>query len=318
MSVYTNGVFRPAHTGYLTYATQAAALNAVDAVGAAAAVAGLTTPVGICDFPQMTQNDNVQPAQGISSPQADAEILGRREVNANVRLQVASSAFVAGAFRNKTDPDAAGLVNGLQLFTLEAGSETAYGDGMADQLLDCLFNSLRLEFAENQPLTATADVWGICKVPNDTPQADVDVSALTDLFLWQHLTWMSGGVDYKPILSRGSFGVNNNLERIGSRPQIGARGSENALSRCAYSLKPHKEMLQLQLSLRDELPSSISSNLGPWYFKWTNPNNSTWLQIALDNVYINRAGSTDSNANSLINYTVDFATHNTTAIVTAG
>jgi len=193
-------------------------------------------------------------------------VAGRRESTIRVsQMQFADGSFLLGALRDHAAPDTAGTVKGLPLFACEYGTDAAYGatGAIAEQGVDCLINTVRIDAAELQPLTADVEIWPHVILPQDAPLEDPAFAA-ANILLWQHLTWDIGGTDYHPILSRVSLSVSNNLSREGQRQVLlDVEEAELAISRTPYVIVPHIETVQVQYTLRDRLPAELLTT-GDW------------------------------------------------------
>lgn len=311
MALFTGANYKVGFQGYMKFSDQGARLvlpHTITSPGEQAAA----TLVGPCQLPGWNRNDNFRPVEGIGSAKDLAQVPGRRECDFRTQLLVADGTILQRAIRTHAIPGTAGTAKGLRLMTVEIGTDSDYDDQYAIQSLDSLFSSLRLEYAENQMLTADMEFWCTAFV-DATPDASVGAPA-SDVLLWQYLTWTVGVTDYKPILSRVSVSVNNTLERVGSRNQIGELGSEDPISRTPYSIVPKMEKLQVQYGLHDDLPTDLvdSDDWGTVTLYAATPDGTRDLTIEIEASYLNRRGQGQTGANNMLTFTADTASHGIT------
>lgn len=249
---------------YLHFKAQTSRLVTPTTVADPAAQTSIITPVGVASFPGTTFGEGFRPVEGIGDSRDQGFVPGVREYGARIRAEIADGAFLAHAIRSRLTSagamTAGGLYKGMQLLTLEAGIDPAFDDAHNYQFIDGMINSLRLDIAENQNVVADMDVWAAVALTANTGQTPVLAPA--DVLYWSELTFSIGGTDYKPLLSRVSINVSNSLRRIGQRNQMGALGSELAISRTPLSINPGQEKLQLSYGLYDRAPAAMG--LGDW------------------------------------------------------
>lgn len=313
MALYSGARFRAGHQGYLLYGEQAAELVGYDDVADPTLQTSPATAVGVVSWPSRDRAENFQGLDGIGSSKQIAQNPGRREYSASIpRIRFADGTFFGYAIRDRTGLDDADKVKGLQLLLLEYGIDSAFGasDLYGYQLLDSLINTARIEYAENQPVTGTADVWPRVALPITTGQTAVIPSG--QILLWHHATWSIGGTDYKPILTRASVGINNGLVREGTRMQMGVGASELKISRTAYYTGPSLETLQVSVGLRDALPASLN-NIADWgtmTLYAQQPGTGAGLAtftVELDMNYLNRESQQQAEAGNQLSWSADIA-----------
>ena len=301
--LYTNGQYRVGGEGYLTAAAQPSALVLPTALADPSPRTGVTSLLGFCDLPSRQKAESLQPVETIGMMRVAAHNVGQRTYQLGVsRVLVADGTWLAYAVRNHQDPDAPGTVRGLQLITYEYGTTSEYGAavGWAEQALDGLINSLRLSYQEGQPVTANLDIWPAVILEGVTPQVSVGVPGFAPLH-WVNCTWMIDGVDYKPILAGTDITITNNLIRHGMRNQLGALGSELAISRTAYAITPGPENLQVRHRFRDDLPAALrgTADWGTLTLRAEQPGTGAgrpFFQVAIDHNYLDVRGGDAANA----------------------
>ncbi len=316
MGLYANAEYRVGFQGYLKYKTQAGLLVPTTQVVDPSIQPGVDTVVGPCQLPAWNINDNFSPVEGIGSAKDVGQHPGRRECDIRTQLFVANGELLEWAVRDHTTtPVDVSTVKGLKLLCLEIGTDADYGDEYAKQALDALFSSLRVECAENQKVTADMEWWAVGMI-DATPDTSVGVPE-SDVLIWQYITWDINGTDYKPILSRVTVSVNNTLERVGSRNQLGATGSEEEISRTPYGIRPKMEKLQVQYGLHDKLPDALltGADWGTVTLHAEQPGAGAGrkrLDIEIDANYLNRRGQGQVGANNMLTFTADTASHGIT------
>jgi len=282
-------------------------------------VAAPTTIVGPCALPGWDINDNFRAVEGIGAGLDLGQVPGRRECSVRTRIDVANGDFLAYAIRNHTTPGtrATGWVNGMKLLTLGIG----VGSQFADTDLhfvgpDALFQSLRMEIAENQTLTADVELWPIC-IGEGTVVATA-APTYTVPIIWQSIAWTVGLEDLRPWLAGASISVANTLERVGSRRQLtsGSPAAELAISRTASAIIPKLEKLTVQYRLHDDAPSTLRQTLAPGIgtvvFYGEAPGAGAGRQtitLTISNNYLSRRAGQQAQANNILAYTADTASH---------
>lgn len=313
MALVTGSVYRGAHEGYLYYIPQDEKFILPDTV-ADPALLVVDTPVGISPFPSASHTSNQQPVQGIGSGRAMNMVAGRRESTIRVsQMQFADGTFLLNALRDHSDPDDAATVKGLPLFACEYGTDANYGaaGAIAEQGIDCLINTMRLDAAENQPLAADLEIWPHVILPQDAPLDDPAFAA-ANILLWQHLSWtVDGGDDLHPILSRVSLSVSNNLSREGMRQVLlDVDEAEIALSRTPYVIVPHIETIQVQYTLRDRIPSALrtADDWGEVVLTAAQPGSGAgrgYFTATISHNFLNTESFQQAAANQQLAFTVD-------------
>lgn len=322
MPIYTDAIYRAGYQLYLGWVKQTAHVVALDATSDPTPPSGATT-LGLCRPPALEQAENFMPVESIGAMRDVSFVPGRREPV--IRSQIAVSDFSAFAnaattpsyvaIRNHTTPSGSGLVNGLQLVTLHLGAGTAFGTGMGWAGVDSLCNSLRVAYAEGQPVTADVEFWPLAVVPVASPydRHSVPTGTAAQPLVWQQLTWQVGSTDYKPILAGVTIAIANNLQRIGSRPVLlGQGGAELAISRCAYRIIPGLEKLQVSYQLHDRLPAALekTSDWGQVVLRAEQPGTGAgrcYLQITIDHSFLNRVAMPATGPGQQVTFTADVA-----------
>lgn len=303
--------YRVGYQGYLRYTAQSAKLVAPDATTDPTAQT-CSTVVGPCSMPSFDTSEGFSPVNSIGHYKDIDAAPGQRTASFSAQMQFTDCSMLAtgsGIVTRGTDPDKAGTVGGLQLVTLESGFASDFGSPIsgAEQGIDCLCNSFRLEAAENQPLSGSMEFWPICVIPQTTPQALAVVSN-TQVLVWQHLSWEIDSVDYMAALSRASISVSNNLERVGSRKQSGALGSELAISRVPYAIVPKLEQIQVSFGLHSPLPPTLwaAKDMGTIVLEavvpGTAPQNK--LTVTIDANVFNQRQRAQASAGQMVGYTI--------------
>lgn len=310
MPLYASPQYRAGYQGYFYYETQAARLVAANAVADPAEVAAVNSLAGYCSLPAWTITENRMPVETIGVMRDLQSIPGRRECALNTRILVADGTFLEYAIRGHAAPDAAGTVNGLQLLTTEFGAPTDFGAAQvwAKQGIDTLFNTLRLEYAENQPVVATVDLWPTCFI-DATGQAK---SAPTATVLhWKDCSWSVGGTDYRNIVSRTTLTINDSLERRGFRQQFNALGAtELEISRTPYAIVPRLEKVAITHQFHDQLPATLrdSDDWGTLTLRAEEVGvgaGRQYLDVQITHNFLNRYGGQEAQANQQQMFTGD-------------
>jgi len=314
MGLYGSGNFRAAHQGYAHYKLQTSRLVAMSAVADPSLQGTVNTAIGVCSLPALNRDEGIRDVEGIGASRDLAKVPGLRTYTMQTRIEVANGTFLTYAIRDRSDPDKAGTVGGLQLLTIETGTDPAFGDGYAEQALDCLINSLSLDIAENQNLVADVEIWPAVALEQPSPATIVLPAA--DVLYWSNLTVKdAGGTDYHSILSRASVRVQNGLQRRGMRQQFGALGTaELAISRTCYKIVPLLEKLTLSYGLHDRLPSALRDT-DDWAAVTLRAEAAgtgagrKYVQVVVDHNYLNRQGRQQAPANQMLTWTVDTASY---------
>lgn len=322
-TLYPSANYRMGAQGYITSKAQAGLLVASNAVADPAAQAGVTDLMGFIDNPGVQRSEGAEPVNTVGSMRTVCVVHGLRTYSLNTRFLVGDGTFLTYAARDHADPDKAGTVLGLPLRTYEYGTSQAFGAGQseAEQALDGLINSLALDYREGQPLSATVEIWPTV-ILDEGVVAQASYTPMTCPVLhWCHLEWTVGGVDYMPILSGCGFRLNNGLQRIGVRKQLGAIGSEEAISRTAYAIKPGLEQLGLQPQFKDKLPAEMR-RAGDWStltMRAEVPGSGAgrrFVQVVIEHNYLSVWSRGASNANTPMTWSSDNLSFNVT--ITSG
>jgi len=305
MALYDGATYRSGYQGYLCYLPQSGRLVPPSAV-ADPVEQTVTALAGYVESPLVQTTEGVQEVEAPGLMRTATTVHGRREHSLSTRIIVADGTFLIYAVRNHADPGAAGTIAGLQLLALEFGAFTDFGGGFAEQGIDCLFNSLRLSWAENQPVVATVELIPTCIIPATGQAAQTPTAPVLH---WCHSSWTVGGVDYHPIWSGTTISIINNVERVGTRQQLGAAGSELAISRTAYHLQPQVEKLQVQHTLKDRLPDELrdSDDWGTLTLRAEEPGTGAgrqYLQITIDHNFLNQYGQQQVPAGRILSWSI--------------
>lgn len=320
MALYTGANFRSGQQAYAHFKAQDAKIITPNTIADPAVQSSINTPIGVMPYPGSDRSEGVRGIESIGAGREVAIVPGRREYGLRARISVADGTFLTHAVRKHAAPATAGTVKGLQLLTFEVGTDTVYSDSFAFQHIDSLINTLRLDYAEGQEVTADVDLWSMVEIPQPTPQTAVMAAA--DVLIWQHMSVTVGGEDYHNILSRVSVTVNNRLLREGMRQQYAALGAtEPAISRAAYYIGPGVEQVQVSYGLRDTLPAALldSDDWGAVTLRAEQPGTGAgrkFLQVVINHSYISRFGRQQAPAGSLLTYTAD--TQSRIVAITAG
>lgn len=311
MALFSGADYRSGAQGYVYSKAQTGRLVASNATSDPSVQTGVSELLGFADNPSAQRNEGMEPVTVPGSMRVVTHTRGQRTHQLNVRMLVGDGSFLTYAARDHADPDKAGTVMGLPLRTYEYGVSQDYGTSQSDaeQALDALINSLNIEIREGQPLQASADIWpAVILDDTDGVTAKATGSVMSDPVLhWVHLDWEVGGTDYHPILSGTTISLNNTLQRVGVRKQIGAAGSEEKISRTPYYIKPGPEMLGLRHDWKDKLPSSLR-NTDDWSTltaRAEEPGEGPgrrYVQIAIAHNYLQRWSRQASNARSMMTW----------------
>ena len=192
-------------------------------------------------------------------------VRGRREQSFNLNVQLASKTFLALALRQHdaliaAEPPFGALAScyGLPYFALEFGPDKLYqSDGYGWQAVDCLVNSLSLDFDEGKVVEAGLDIWPICTVPRIAQENVAPPSGA--VFTWGHLDITLNGSDVRDACNRVGIRVRHNLRRVGIRGILDdGTGLEWALSRTPRIIVPTKQEIEVLFQFTDNssLPST--------------------------------------------------------------
>jgi hypothetical protein len=278
---------------------------------------GSLAAIGPCALPGWEQNENMRPVEGIGSGRVLSAVPGRRECSLSTRIDVCDPAFLTttGNFvRDHASPSGAGKVNGMNLLLCEIGFPSAYPeDAWAVRGVDCLAQSLRLEIAEMQNVTADVELWPICFV-RVTPPASAPPPSSCVPMIWQTISLVHNGIDYLPGLAGISIGVNNNLERVGSRRMLPVGGSpEFAISRTPVRIKPKLEQLTVSYRWHTIPPVALWSvfNAGQVVITAAQPGTGSraGLRITLSNNYMSRVSGQQAQANAMFSASSEMLAH---------
>jgi hypothetical protein len=322
MALYADGLINAGHQGYGFWAAQAAELVALDSITDPALQSGVSTPMGLMAFPGAQITDNFQAIETIGSSRDVSEQPGRREVTLNSRIQIADGTFLLNALRDRTKLDDAAYRLGLPLFTAETGVGSDFGAGgsWANQYVDCLIDSLRIDFREGQPVNAEVQIMAMCELAQTSPQALAIANG--DVLMWTHLSWIVDSVDYRSILSETSVQINNGCQRTGIRNiYLDGGGDELAISRTPLKIVPMIEKASVDFGFYDRLPAALNStaDLGTLTMRAEQPGSGAgrnYLQIAIDHNYLNRRNLAQVPANQIMRRTFNFASYG--VVITAG
>jgi len=328
MGLYTGAAYRAAYQGYIKAAKQTQKVVAIDA-GQDPEMPAVDTTLGLCQLPGWDVTENMQAVESIGSMRDVSYVPGRREATIRTRILVSDFSLFANArpnesdrsyvaIRNHSDPDATGLVNGLQLVALELGSGKGYSNPFAKGAVDALLNTLRFTFGENQPVTAETEFWPIALLDLEAPTQDtheVPTGNAAQPLIWQQLQWTVGSTDYKPILASVSVAITNNLQRTGVRNLIFDQTDttvEEAISRTPFAIVPDLEKLQVTYQLHDKLPAALAktSDWGQVVLRAEQPGSGAgrcYLQVTISHHFLNRQGMGEVPAGQPITFTADVA-----------
>jgi hypothetical protein len=317
MALYGGAKYNAGYMGYMRATNQASQLCPITQITdpALQTMSGATL-IGPGGQPSYQINENQGFVDTIGSGRSEGQYPGRRECQFGQRIEVADATFLTLGLRSHTVPGtrATGFVNGLQLFTAEFGVASDYADtSWAMQGIDCLMNSVRMEFAENQAATAQVDVWPICLLEQTSPAAK-GLPTYRVPITWQTISWMVGGVDYKPLLAGLSVGWQNGLQRVGVRNVLGTGGVEYAISRTCNEIIPGLEVLQMQARLHGRLPAgglaAVGSGIGAFTIYGEVPGfgaGRPCVTIVITYNYLRTVGGQEAQANAVLGFTADYA-----------
>ncbi|MEA3400824.1 MAG: hypothetical protein U9R79_06195 [Armatimonadota bacterium] len=305
MAQYADAVYRVGYQGYLAYLAETAKVL-TPASEADPSEQTCTSVAGYIEKPQHQTTEGLQEIDAVGEMRTVTTVVGRRESSVGTRVLVADGTFLEYAVRDHATPTGAGTVHGLPLLALEYGAATDWGYGYARQGIDCLFNGLRLQYAENQPVVATVDVWPECVIEATGQAASTPTAAILH---WCHCSWTIGGTDYYPIMAGYTLNIANGLQRVGMRKQFGAVGSELAISRTPLKIQPTLEKLQTQLRLRDKLPAELkgTDDWGVLTVRAEEPGSGAgrqYLEISIDHNLLNNNVGEQAPAGQLLMWSV--------------
>ncbi|MGD9497968.1 MAG: hypothetical protein AB7Y46_16815 [Armatimonadota bacterium] len=294
MALYSGAQYRMGFQGYMAWKLQTGHLVAPDATADPAPAADVNNVLGFFELPSRNYSEGLQQIDSAGFMRMVAEVAGRREASVGTRVYVADGTFLQYAVRNHADPDAPGTEKGLQLLTLEYGSLAEFGaaQAWADQGLDTLFNSLRIDYAEGQPLVATLDLWPTVVLRDVTARTSA-VDPTTPVLHWVHCHWDVLGTDYHPIWAGTNIAISNGCDRHGCRQQFGAIGAELNISRTPYRIMPGLETLQVSHRWRDKLPSALrnTDDWGTLTLRAEQPGTGAgrrYFEVTIDHNYLNQ------------------------------
>lgn len=313
-TMYPGATFRAGHFGYTFFKRSTGKLVLPHTVTDPAPVGGVSTPVAIMPMPGIQRSEGFMAVESAGSYRDLGQVpSGRREFTINKRFQVADGSFLGLAIRDESTPSVAGVRWGLPLFTLEDGFDNRYeAETYAYQYVDCLMDTVRIDYAEGQPVNIDATVFALAEIPQPSPQQRALAAA--DILCWKDLQFIHDGVNYKPIISRASVTINNNVSREGFRDQLGALGSELAISRTALDMLPMTEKVQVSYGLRDKLPAALmgTSDWGEIIMRAEQPGvgaGRKWLQVVISHSFLNRWGRGQVPAGQAVTFTGDTASY---------
>ena len=311
MAIYGDAHYHGGVEGFVHWLGNTGESVPIDATLDPAEVAGVINPVGLVPLPGASESDNRMPISAIGESREVGSALGRHDVGFSMRHQVADASFIANCIRNRANPNEAGTHGGLKMMTVAMGIDSRYADAYAEQYLDSMINTWSFEWAEGQIVQADTELWAVARTPA-TPQ--VRVEAAKNVLIWSQSYMTRAGTDYHSMFSRVRLGGTNNLERVGVRHQFGAEGSELAISRTAYAIKPRLEQINLSYQLHAQCPTALR-NSGDWgtvVIRAEHPvgtPNRRYFQWTIDHQYINRHQRGQAGANQLITFSLDQAAH---------
>lgn len=283
--------------------------------------AGISNIIGTMPSPGVSITNNFGDVQTIGSARDVAKWAGRKEVTIQNRIQLSDPRFMLYCVRDHTNPGKAGTIQGLPLLAFEIGTGSEFGAAAeANQYLDCLINTWRLDFAEGQPVSLDTGIFAMCELPVASPQGRNPADGV--ILLWHHASWIVNGYDYKPWLSRIGLQGSNTVTREGTRNQYGELGpNELAISRTPLGLVPHYETIAANYGLRDQLPAALrnSADWGAVTLYAEQPgtgSNRRWLKIVIDHNHMNNENRNQTQANQPLSFTAD--TSSRVVTITAG
>lgn len=195
--------------------------------------------------------------RGIGHPYDAGAPTGRRDYSLRFQFPVVDKGFLLYALQDPwTSPAPGNTSFGLPYFSLEIGYPWALEATI--QFVDCLINSLDLEFSEGQPVMATVEAWAICGLP--IPSLPMPAAPDGNALHWAHTDTAAGGADLRDRLSRVRVSIRNNLTRKGVRDILHRvlggdedqiwYGPELAISRSARMIRPLKGTVEVSVEAR--------------------------------------------------------------------
>jgi hypothetical protein len=327
MAEVTGARYNAGFQGYMRFLQQSSQLVAPTATADPASQV-CASIAGPCALPGYSINDNFQDVVGAGSGVVMSQVPGRRECSIQTTMDVCDGSFIANAFRRfytegaefngHTTPGtrATGWMNGLKLVTAEVGISGAYTDtDWAIQGYDALFQSVRFQIAENRPMTAQVELWPIAIVPFVAGNVTGAPTYMTPI-IWQTVEVLIGDAqtdDYKPYVAGVNVGLNNNLERRGSKNIILNGAVEYWISRTAREIGPKLEQLQVSLQLHDALPTALQNALtgmGAISVYGEVPGvgaGRPWVNLRIYANAMNRRGSQEAQANNVLMFQSELA-----------
>jgi len=322
MSYYSNAHYRVAYQGYIYYAPQATRLIEPHTAEDPEAQEDVSNLIGYCTLPGWQEAGNYMPVEAIGSMRDLDLIPVRKDCSLSTRILVADGTFLRYFVRNHVEPcgeqqfeeaPTAQCYGGLCYHTIEFGTGSEFCDPWAKQAIDCLPNTLRIEFAEGQPVTATVELEAMCFIDIDEESVQATAVPTAQVLHWKDFQWLGpDSTDYSPLMARVSVAVTNNIQRIGMRQQIGALGAEAAISRTPRALRPGLEKVQLQNQLYDLPPASFanSNNWGTLHLRAEEVGTGAgrqYLDIAISYAYLTRLSGGQAQAGQPITFAADNA-----------
>ena len=320
-TLFTGGDIHAGHQATGFYKAETAQLVSMQAVADPALQTGVTTPMGLMTFPGSQITNNFQAIETIGSSLDVGQQPGRQEVGLNTRIQIANGEFLLNALRDRTKLSTAGYNMGLPWFCAECGIGSDFGaSAWAYQYLDCLIDSLRLDYREGQPVSADVQMLAMCRLAQASPGAMSVANA--SVLMWTHLSWVVGTIDYRPILSECGVQINNNVQRTGIRNLMYSAGTtELAISRTCYKMVPLLEKVTVNFGLYDRIPSALDtvSDWGTLTMRAEVPGTGAgrnFFQVAISHNFLNRTNRQQTPANQIMRWTGDNAAYG--IAITAG
>ena len=308
--------YRTGGFGYVAYAAQTVPLvdnyNVADGSDVDPDVQdSVSTLMGACPVPSWTVQDNLVPAEGAGYHRDWGQGLMRKECSFRQPVQVQDGAFLAKAIRavNYT-----GGKDGLPLFTTEMGwtDENAW----RQQGLDCLINTMTLNYQEMAFVTADLDIWATAVLnTSEMPESYPSYSPPEDVLRWEQLHWTatldSVNYDLRTLLQSARLSVSNNLSREGHRKMLlDENGAELAVSRTCREIVPGMEKLQLSYTVYD-LPSGFNPNnpadWGTVVLLAQNSGATKTLRVTLDHHYASRIQAAQVGPREHLTYNMDIS-----------
>jgi hypothetical protein len=319
-TLFTGGDFHAGHQAYGFYKALSAAAVAFDDLTDPALETEVSTPMGLMTFPGAQVTNNFQAIETIGSSMDVAQVPGRREVDLNTRIQVADGTFLLNALRDRSNLDGTDAVLGLPLFAAECGIGSDFGaSAWAYQYLDCLMNSLRLDYREGQPVSADVQIMAMVELAQASPAALALSDA--DVLMWTHLSWVVGGIDYRPILSECGLQINNNVQRTGIRNVLMSGATELGISRTCYKQVPLLEKITVNFGMYDRIPAALATanDWGTLTMRAEVPGTGAgrnYFEVAISHNFLNRSNRQQTPANQIMRWTGDNAAYG--VVITAG